>query len=90
MANEIVRRDGDLVLLDCDCDPDPIMTDRLYCIAFISEGDRYLLTFVWRRGDAVRTLSAGTPPPTYQYTNKNAASFARLLSAAQDLLDGVK
>lgn len=91
MGKETLQRAGDLVLCDFDCsDLDMDTTNRLYCIAYVDGEGEHELMLVWKRGETIRSRSIGGKPTGFQCSQSHIRSFARLMSAAQDLLDGVK
>lgn len=86
---KIVKRDGDLALLDFDGDQDRNASDRLYCLAYFDRrGGQHELTIVWKRGKYIRSRSIGNGDASKNGYGKNEhiVSYANLMSYAMDLL----
>ena len=85
--DEIIARDGDLILKDYDnLDLDKRTDNRLYCIAYVDgEGKEIDLMLYWKRGKIVRGHSVNSPG-AYGGTVEFATAFARLCAKAQKLL----
>ena len=89
MGSENIMRDGDFVLCDYDCaDGDADKAKHLYCIAYIKGEEEHEVMLIWKRGRVIRSRSIGSSLAAYRCNAANVVSFSRLLSAAQDLLDG--
>ena len=85
--DEIIARDGDLILKDYDnLDLDKQTDNRLYCIAYVDgEGNEIDLMLYWKRGKIIRGRSVNSPG-AYGGTMEFIAAFARLCTKAQELL----